>query len=829
MRTPVLLVASALLVALIWSLVGSSPPRGGTELDSGPGAAAPDEALGAASEGGSVVDLLSESDPANRGGVRIEAGSQNSPPPATPTATQGTRVTGRVVDTEGGAIAGAWLRISGRSTGSLVESATDDQGRFEMLVPYPIALRASWMDVGAPGFASDRRVFMPLPGWESRDIVLRPGADVSGIVVDSHGRAVEGALFLSGEPLVQPSGFAMGELVVEADPLARTGSDGRFELGGQGLGPLRVHVFHPRFVTATVDTSVQVRGQTDWRIEMAEGASIAGRVLELPASASFHVRATPVGRDAEPRSVDVDSEGRFELAGLQAGAVYRCGLFQGELLGPRDGASPLAARPTKPFGAPCSDTVDVASEAGPIELAYTGVTRVSLRAISARDGATLAELRAYLEMGSVLVELSPHVEAAATVPGRFEFGLGKAYPDDFGGQGPEAMFVHPDYLEHRVRLPAKRPIGELDLGQVLFELAPRISVRVTDAVTGVALPSAEVRIRYGDPVEPPARATDRDGAVSLPVLTGRPFSLFVRRSGFAPAMIRGLRHAGDEDLEVPVQMTRGSILEVAALGPDGLPSSEARVVLYGEDPLEMEAMEGSEGPGGIHVVSHLPAGRYRVKVSWKELPAPESGGSTVYVDLSGSEKKRIQVRLPANSTLSGSVFLGMEPLAAASIQVRILDPEDPARLFGERFGTTTDAGGLFEKILPVPEAEVEVTVRHRDLATPYREFLQVFSPYTSVEIRIPNTRLTGRVRDDRGMPVGGATVRALIPDRRTPDRFELEGSGSQVLSVGGKGVLTDEQGWFELEGLPAGVELHVLARPPQRLPNLTPALSLIHI
>ncbi len=782
--------------------------------------------MGTASEGGTAVELLAESGPEVRAETRIEAGTLGSAPPATADDSGGIRVTGRVVDTEGGAIAGAWLRTSEPVAGTLLESTADDQGRFELHVPLALLQRLPWIHVGAPGFVSDRRVLGLQPGDGALgDIVLRPGADVSGIVVDARGLGVEGALLLPGEPLVQPSGFALGELVVQAVPLARTGSGGRFKLEGQALGPLRVHVFHPRFATATVDTSVQVRGQTEWRIELEEGASLAGRVVELPASASFHVRAIPVGRDAEPRSVDVDQGGRFELAGLQAGAVYRCGLFQGELQGPRNEETARAADLDQPFGAPSSDTVDATSADGPIELVYTGLTRVSLHAVSAGDGATLDELSAYLQMGSVLVELSPHREAETAAAGRFEFGLGEAYPDDFGGQGPEAMFVHPDYLEHRVRLPSQRPIGELDLGQVIFEPAPRVSVRVTDAVTGVALPSAEVRLRYGDSVEPPARATNRDGTVNFPVQAGRSFDLFVRRGGFAPAQIRELRHAGDEDLDVPIQMTRGSILEVAVLESGGSPSPGARVVLYGEDPLEMEPLVGNEGPGGVHVVSYLPAGRYRVTASREDWPAKESESPPVYVDLNGSETKRIQVQLPPSSILSGSVFLGPEPLASASIELRVLDPEDPARLFGARFEATTDAGGRFEMTVPVPGAEVELTVRHSDLAAPYREFLRVVSAYTPVEIRIPNARLTGRVRDGRGRPVGGALVRVLVPDRRTPDRFELEGSGSQVLVVGGKRALADEQGRFELEGLPAGVEFHVQARPPQRLPNLTLARS----
>lgn len=822
LRNSLLLTCGVLLAALVWYLVGldsGSPP---SDRDGGVPLEALDEVAEQAELGpGSALEAAAE----QRAPARTEI---ESAPAAPVRPDRRVSISGRTIDDGGVAVSGVRVRLHSPSLPGPLEVFGDGAGRFVLDAPHGIQGSGMRLELSAPGWADFELAMAGRPALERElgDLVLERGFNVGGRVVSADGLPIEGAKLFAGEPGASISGFALGQLVRDGRPLAVTDGGGRFRLGSRARGPLRVHVQHEGFLTKSLDRTI-VSGDEDWRIELVSGKRLAGQALGLPEGGLFGVQAVAVGRDAEPRTALVGATGGFELGGLLDTVTYRCSLYAA------DSESASAGSPGRGqvglAREPVSDSVDASWKEGPIQLSYSGLRRVVLVALAAPEGQPVVGLEAVLRTGPNAFGRTLAGGGVESRPGGYEFLVPGNWDQGFGSRELELGLFHPDFLEQRIELPSEPWAGALDLGDLRFEPAPRCRLTVVDAVTGVGLPGAEVRWDYGDGVRRPAVRTDAAGQVGFVVQPGAAFDLTVLRAGFAPYTRQGLRHLGGqpggEEMELEVALGRGSAVEVQVVRFDGTPVEGRRVTMARVDqatPVE-SAMRTDES--GICQATQIPAGRYRFGVSSETEVPSEANTVSEVVDLDGVNARSIRLQLPQGVRLFGVVLLGGKPLGGAGVQARVIDPQLESSPSVPLAPTQTGEDGTFELELEFPRGAAELTVRHRSLAAPHRERVPLDSPRIDVEIRIANTRLTGRVVDDRGLPVGGARVTALVADGAGPSRFPLEGSGSQVLGSDGGGTVTDGDGRFELHGLPAEEAFFVVARPGAERSNLTPARS----
>ncbi|MGE0431232.1 MAG: carboxypeptidase regulatory-like domain-containing protein [Planctomycetota bacterium] len=170
-------------------------------------------------------------------------------------------------------------------------------------------------------------------------ITLSAGGTISGVVVDSAGAAVEGAIVTADDRIAT---FARSGQDVDArfrnaangDPetmarltvSARTNADGTFRIEHVKPGEYTLIGAHPAHARGQVE-GVRVNEGADTpgvRIELTAGGTIRGVVLtpEGQPLANMEIGIGSEGWRTFPRNVRSDKEGRFEFAALDPG-LYR--------------------------------------------------------------------------------------------------------------------------------------------------------------------------------------------------------------------------------------------------------------------------------------------------------------------------------------------------------------------------------------------------------------------------------------------------------------------------------------------------------------------------
>ncbi|HVV87221.1 MAG TPA: carboxypeptidase regulatory-like domain-containing protein [Kofleriaceae bacterium] len=220
-------------------------------------------------------------------------------------------VTVDVVDGKNKPVANATVELRGLDRQSAT-TAADGIARFAPVVPgpYDVAARAAGY---APSFA-----FRPVPTGEVElTVVLRPGAAVSGKVVDADGKPVEGARVLyvgASDWGVRPDDRLDGAL---------TAADGTWRFDAIGAGSYRFVARHPAHAPGT-SPLVSLDGVTpkgDIVVTLAAGATVRGKVVDTSqqpvASAQVRLGAATRGMIAEPpRQVTSADDGTFVVEGL---------------------------------------------------------------------------------------------------------------------------------------------------------------------------------------------------------------------------------------------------------------------------------------------------------------------------------------------------------------------------------------------------------------------------------------------------------------------------------------------------------------------------------
>jgi protocatechuate 3,4-dioxygenase beta subunit len=247
----------------------------------------------------------------------------------------GTVVKGRVLDAEGRAVPGAFvrLRIQLPSRGPFPSSrrrrtTTDAQGRyrFERLLPVGTGtLDAGTQDAWTPPASAGSAD----PGFDleregpviERDLVLAAIPRVRGLVVDAEGRPVAGALVgAEGSDWRGPAG------AVRAPPRDISGGDGGFALAG--MAPGETWTLEARTATLRSEPLPALRiphppePAPEVRLVLRPTTSLRGRVSRPDGSALAGTQVVLNPADSARRgslTANTDEEGRFVFDGLRAG------------------------------------------------------------------------------------------------------------------------------------------------------------------------------------------------------------------------------------------------------------------------------------------------------------------------------------------------------------------------------------------------------------------------------------------------------------------------------------------------------------------------------
>lgn len=144
------------------------------------------------------------------------------------------------------------------------------------------------------------------PGINRQELVLPPGALVSGRVSDETGAPVAGAS-LSLNPVGSGRSFQAASL-----------GDGSFQFSAVSEGAYRLSGSAPGFTPAAAPDEVQVAGQEvgGLALRLSRGVTLTGRVLGLNPE---ELASTSVSVAGASRSVRVGWDGRYELTDLAPG------------------------------------------------------------------------------------------------------------------------------------------------------------------------------------------------------------------------------------------------------------------------------------------------------------------------------------------------------------------------------------------------------------------------------------------------------------------------------------------------------------------------------
>lgn len=494
-------------------------------------------------------------------------------------------------------------------------------------------------------------------------VTLRPGAPLTGRVIDPRGQAVPGGeIFLLDRPA---SPQEMERALKGRKPAATVAADGRFSIEDLARGaPVHVAVRASGYRVAQVRA---VRPPTAKLvvIRLEPEATLMGRVVDeagepVPgARIDLYWQAflpeepdRPVG---EPilQNTRADGEGRFELRGLPAGTA-RVGV-SAQAFVPLEGVEVELPRP-----------------------------------------ATAGELRLVLERGALLQgrvttaagEPVPAVRVGVSgaAASTNDDGLYWLEGAELGRQ--EVLFLHPSH--GRVAKPFEIQPG-VNILDVTFEPGVEVAGRVVDE-TGKPVPGARVELAPENRFEPRLYrdVTGEDGRFRLsPVLAGR-YRLKAGADGFTDTERPGtLAIAGEPVSNLEITLDRGAALsgKILGLSPEDLPQVE----------VEARADSGetvaawTDGRGRYEIRSLAPGDWTVTARLWDDQ---RQARTRVAIRRSDREVTR-DLEFEKRLTLIVQVLYDEEPLPDALVSVR------GQRIAAERTATTDYEGRVrFDDLAP---------------------------------------------------------------------------------------------------------------------------------
>jgi len=804
--------------------------------------------------------------------------------PRSAPAAQGTaRLVGRLVDSGGRPISGG--RIAARDGdffGALFAAASGEtarQGEVLSAADGRFALEgveAGMQRIGAraSGYAPYERENVQVPSSGQLDLgelVLGPGAILSGRVVDERGAAIEGArIRMPDQDMI---GFGP-----EPEPLALSAADGSFQIETMPLGPWTLEVAHSEHRSRSFEGTANDAGRSYGGLvfELQQGQVIHGRAHGIPSDpgGAVHVRARRAsdgprafgGPGRDQRRALVEPDGSFRLAGLAPDASYELQLEVERNAGMRFGRFGGARR---------SATVAARGGERDVRLEWQGPASVRFQVVDAISGEPIEDLHVSTVQGGGGASMSTALNGPDGRVQRAYPGGQVQVPEIFLGMGSTRVLVRsPGYADFE-QGPLQLTVGqELDLGVLRMQRVPVVEVLVRAAATGQPIegarvelaPAPEARDEGGAPgrggrrerrfeINAGARAgqggffaeargneaiTDANGIARLNSLPGQRARVDVRCAGFAPARLDALELPADQDGACEVQLLRGASVRVQALSADGRPQPGAQIERRADGARPAFGMFVRDGEdtrvadeNGYALFEHLAPGEqaFRLAPAQSELgmggrrggftmridsEEPEAEWGTITVEEGGAHE--LALRAPPEAILRGRVLEAGQPLVGAELRLEEGDQPNRPRIprFGPATSATTDGEGRFEMRGLTPGKRMLV-VDHRTRALASEQEVELREGDNECALDLDVAIAQGTVRDPEGKPIAGARVRAERGGGAGNVRMVAvmidSDAGADVIDTDGSSPsgLTDAEGRYELRGLPSGVPLRIAA------------------
>ena len=787
------------------------------------------------------------------------------------------RVRGRLVDGLGRVVADANVTLTRQSflgtrdSDPVDSTLSSSRGEFELSCAASDRGGSMVLTVRARGMARLRQELEMTAGGELDlgDLLLDFGVILAGRVTDESGTPIAGAEIRS-EPDRDVGwrirGLSRHPLVAETD------SAGRFEIFDQPVGPWVLLAGHPDLQDLRMEGETAGRNdhQADLEFVMSRGERIEGRITGASREDLEGVRVVAwpyVGEDMfglprastdseapGPRFASVTPDGGFSIGGARPGTTYT-------LYGGREGDGLFGPEAITENGTAKAGDRDVV-------LPWSQGATVTFRVVDGVTGEALEEFGVNSGISFPTPLSDPSIGPRSFFPD------GLVQIDGIRPTETESQ------LQVQVLAPGFEPwnrkdievlVGEtIDLGTISLERAPRLDVLVLDEQGDAPVADARVKLvvveeenRGGlqmasigmsvglgsrSPRGPEVPSThrgrtDRDGRVMVSTFPGETARVHVEAAGFPPFQGEAIEF-GEGDEEVTVRLVAGSTALVTVLDragnpvqgltvehsrPNGETRSDGNVRCDGNGVARFEDLE--EGTHYFRISEDVVRSGL-VMVMSTNAGKPQGEG-WVELAVGGEGEHELELVLAPRSILEGVITEAGQPLAGAEISLTEAGGMGmnfmlPGMGGGKSTRTNSSGAYTFED---VRTGKYDMTVRHRSRAMPTEADVDLVEGENEKDLDLPLNFVRGRVLDSAGDPVVGAEVRVTRVQEagRSQVRMVMVATSSggagpaMTISNGpeddGLTARTDEEGAYELSGLPIGIELQVDARETEHSPG----------
>lgn len=662
----------------------------------------------------------------------VAPGHTREAPPLKIVLTLARAAQGRVQDVDGRPVAGAEVSLSASRTRRSVEVKgitvrTDEKGRFTVAQIPANPLDLAFHKQGyARAFVRGTRVS---PGAGTADlgsVVLRPGASLTGRVVDRKGKPIPGAEVFQVEDLARVDEIS-GRLASD-EAAATTGPEGRFALEDLPAGsPINLLVRAPGFLPAGV-RGARAPNREPLAVRLETAALLRGRVIDEEKQPVPGARLELVVKTDHPvaRLAVTERDGSFEISDAPRGS--------GALDVQAQGFVPIEDLDvTLPRPQPGSDLI-LTLERGAVLNGHVSLT----------DGTPVAGAR---------------ISAAGSSAFSDDDG---AYAVEGVAPGPAIVSVsHSSYRRFSKEMVIEPGANQLD---VTFGPGVEVAGRIVDE-RGAPVSGAWVQLssQPRGELEYRARAAT-DGTFRLsPVAQGR-YRLRAGHEDYSPAELKRLVLVADEPVGgLEMALSQGGAIVGRVLG---LKREElAQVAIRAES--AGKAYPAALDSEGRYEVRRLEPGDYLIRASL--LAGQRQVQARVSLEPGQREVTR-DLEFSRRLTLSGQVLHGDEPLPEAALTLR------GNQVAVERSIVTDHQGGFrFEDLEPDTYA---LGLNHPGQHLVHNENVDLAGD-REIVIRLRTATVSGRVQNgENGNPVPGALL--LL-------RHDADAEGPEFLISGGTG------------------------------------------
>lgn len=277
----------------------------------------------------------------------------------------------------------------------------------------------------------------------------------------------------------------------------------------------------------------------------------------------------------------------------------------------------------------------------------------------------------------------------------------------------------------------------------------RLVAQVNDE-RGAPIADAQLEVTQGDEPLPVGARTGVDGVAQLGRLGAAPWRVSARAPGYEEVLLRGVR----EGEKATFVLRRLGALVVRVVSGDA-PAAGAQVFVAGA--TLWPARAATAGADGTVRIGGLGAGSYALRATLHGLASPIDLG----VALARGEEKPVLLRLEQGRVIAVHVLDGDDDQARPIARARVMLAESGLSPFPVEGGTDKDG---YARLGPIAAGPASVAVRADGFVA--RGAIDV-PEALSTALRVALVKagvLRGRVVDDRGQPVDGASIEVVGTD-----------------------------------------------------------------